>query len=63
MARINGLVHYASEVRTGTNWEDKQVVQLRFSVNNYTSTVSVDRATAARLINQLRRALDANEEM
>lgn len=61
--QIRGEVYYWSEVQTGINWEDKSVVELRFTsqITDKTynsSVVVVDRATAARLINQLRRALD-----
>lgn len=63
LRRINGAIHIHSEVEIGTNWEMDGVVELRFSLptngnNSSTSVVVVDRPTAARLINQLRRALD-----
>lgn len=61
--RISGLIHISSEVVAGQNYEGQGVVQMKFhyptsSKTNSSSTIVVDRATAARLINQLRRALD-----
>lgn len=60
--RISGLVHISSEARVGKNYEGTPVAELTFYYQNAnrrdTSTIVVDRATAARLINQLRRALD-----
>ena len=59
---INGAVYYSSKVQVGYNYEQKQVVELRFSTSLYTNVVIIDKATAARLINQLRRALDTESE-
>ena len=48
-----------SEVKAGPNSEGKPVVKLRFEDGqNSAAVVVVDRATAARLINQLRKELD-----
>lgn len=55
---VLGTVHYHSEVRIGPNYEGKNVVELRLTSGNNTNVVVVDRPTAARLINQLRRSLD-----
>lgn len=61
--KIRGVVYITSEVRVGKNFEDESVVELKFSEQTtdklrYVSTVVIDKATASRLINQLRRALD-----
>ncbi len=51
------LIHFNSEtqiLRAG----NKEVVEVWFSVANYRSRILMDRATAAKLINQLRRVLD-----
>ena len=55
---IRGVVHYHCDVLVGPNWEGKNVVEMRFTSGKDSSTVVVDRPTAARLINQLRRGLD-----
>lgn len=57
MTGADELIHFGSEtqiLRAG----DKEVVEVFFTVSNYRSRILMDRATAARLINQLRRALD-----
>lgn len=61
--RIRGTRYIVSEVRIGDYWDGGQAVELKFSEQTsdkarYATTVVIDRATAARLINQLRRALD-----
>lgn len=61
--RIRGTRYIVSEVRIGDYWAGGQGVELKFSEQTssetrYATTVVVDRATAARLINQLRRVLD-----
>ena len=60
---IHGLTNVNSKVRIGEHYYTKKsVVELKFEElddgNVHTTTVVVDRATASRLINQLRRALD-----
>lgn len=60
---IRGQVYISADVRCGVNWEKRNVVeiQLHLATNaNRTdsTTVVVDRGTASKLINQLRRALD-----
>lgn len=64
-SKIRGLVHINSMIRAGRNFEDERVVELIFEAAqnaNHLShtTVVVDRATAARMINQLRKVLDAD---
>lgn len=61
---IRGIVHIHSEVRSGENWDNQRVVELKFTYHDNDKKEShipvvVDRATAARLINQLRKVLDA----
>lgn len=65
MDEIRGAIHTSSEVRAGTNYEGAEVVELRCfyfdgAKSSRSSVTVVDRATAARLINQLRRVLDGD---
>lgn len=50
-------VHTYSDVTVGP-YNGKEVVELHFVAPGTDNWIVVDRATAARLINQLRRALD-----
>lgn len=59
-SRVIKAVYYHSEVSTDRNLEGKDVVKLHLTFNNNSTVLVIDRPTAARLINQLRRALDAN---
>lgn len=52
------LVHYHSDVLIGPNNYGETVVEIRFTSGKGTNSVVIDRATASRLINQLRRGLD-----
>lgn len=52
------LIHFGSEVQI-LKAGAKEVVEVNFTVANYRSRILMDRATAARLVSQLRRALDA----
>lgn len=60
---VRGNKFIISEVRIGDYWEGGRAVELRFwdqttDKTQYNAKIIVDKATAARLINQLRRALD-----
>ena len=61
--KIHGLVNVNTKVRAGQNYEGKAVIEFKFEElddgNVHTTTVVTDRAAAARLINQLRKVLDA----
>jgi hypothetical protein len=56
--RVYGAAHTGSKVLAGVNYENQRVIQLSFESGSHNTIVVVDRATAARLINQLRRVLD-----
>lgn len=58
MDKIRGVVNYHSEVQVGKNYEGQRVVEIRFANNGGTLVTVIDTATAARLIRQLRNALD-----
>lgn len=59
--QISGLIHTHSDVRTGPNWEGRNVVEVKFSDGNYISNIVIDRITAIRLRDQLRAALEEDE--
>lgn len=57
----HAAVHHRSEARISPNWPDRAVVEISLTAGNHSHTFVVERVTAARLINQLRLALDAKE--
>lgn len=59
--QIGGAIHTHSDLRTGPNWEGKNVVEIKFSAENYISNIVIDRITAIRLRDQLRLAIEEDE--
>lgn len=60
--RILGVFYHSPEVKAGVDFEGKAVVEITAHRTNVNVTerqrLVLDRASAAKLINQLRRALD-----
>lgn len=56
---VDQTVYTSSTAKAEENWEGKPVVNLGFLDKNKEYHLNIDRATAARLINQLRKVLDA----
>lgn len=55
---IDQTVYIDSKVQILDNWEGKPVVNMVFTTQNREYHLNIDRATAAKLINQLRKELD-----
>lgn len=55
---IDQTVYTNSSVIAEDNWDKKPIVKINFTTQNREYQLNVDRATAARLINQLRKELD-----
>ena len=56
---VDQTVYIGSSVQELDNWEGKPVINMVFTTQNREYHLNIDRATAARLINQLRKVLDS----